>query len=213
MSSEDDGSGGEGHSGSDSADEVLVYNGVGVGGDLDDLDDTPQEVETHRQRYQAQLRAFNAKRANWQGSVVETASGGVSGAPSGGGEIDSSSRSSNGGDGSGVSDSTNTLWEAGTSPRQHHHLRKTAKRAPAAVGKASPRHPTVNSRQIAEKELPSRYFPGDQAQPGVDRRIARVDCKEDAREIESRRAAGHTGIGAGGDVSVQRGQRTIPRGV
>ena len=83
-SSEDDGSGGEGHSGGDSIDDVFVYDGVGVGDGLDNLDGTPQEAEEHRQRYQAQLRAFNAKRANRQGSVVETTSDGVSGAPSGG---------------------------------------------------------------------------------------------------------------------------------
>ena len=43
--------------------------------------------------------------------------------------------------------------------------------------------------------------------------IALVDCREDAWRNESRRAAGQTGIGAGGDVRVQRGQRIIPRGV
>ena len=47
-SSEDDGSGGEGHSRGDSNDEVFVYNGVSVGGGLDDLDGTPQKTEEHR---------------------------------------------------------------------------------------------------------------------------------------------------------------------
>ena len=87
-SSGDDGSGGEGPSRGDSIDDISVYDGVGVGGGLDDLDGTPQEAEEHRQRYQAQLRAFIAKRANRQDSVVETASGEVSGAPSRGGEGD-----------------------------------------------------------------------------------------------------------------------------
>ena len=63
-SSEDDESGGKGHSGGDSTDDVFVYDGVTVGNGLDDLDGTPQKTEKNRQRYQAQLRAFNAKRAN-----------------------------------------------------------------------------------------------------------------------------------------------------
>ena len=77
-SSEDDGSGGEGHSGDESTEGGLVYDGVGVGDGLDDLDGTPQGTEEHRQRYQGQLRP---KRANRQGSVVKTNSGGVSDAP------------------------------------------------------------------------------------------------------------------------------------
>ena len=40
--SEDDGSGGEGHYGGDSTDDVFVYAGVGIGYGLDDLDGTPQ---------------------------------------------------------------------------------------------------------------------------------------------------------------------------
>ena len=40
-SSEDDGSGGEGHFRGDSTDDVFVYDGVGVGDGLDDLDGTP----------------------------------------------------------------------------------------------------------------------------------------------------------------------------
>ena len=69
---------------------------MGVGDGLDDLDGTPEEAEEHRQRYQAQLRVFKAKRTNRQGSEVETASGGVSDALSGGGEGDSSLCSDNG---------------------------------------------------------------------------------------------------------------------
>ena len=42
MSSEDDRCGGESHSRSDSTDDVFVYDGVGVGDGLDDLDDTPR---------------------------------------------------------------------------------------------------------------------------------------------------------------------------
>ena len=43
ISSEDDGSGGEGHSGRYSTDGVFVYDGVSVGDGLDDLDSTPPE--------------------------------------------------------------------------------------------------------------------------------------------------------------------------
>ena len=115
-SSEDDESGGEGHSGGDGTDDVLVYDGVGFDDGLDDLDGTPQKTEKHRQQYQAPLRAFNAKRANWQGSVVETNSGGVFDAPSGG-EVGNSLRSSNRGDGSGGNDSANNTVGSGTSLR------------------------------------------------------------------------------------------------
>ena len=66
-SSEDDGSSGKDHSGSDSTDDVFVYDGVGVGDGLYDLDRTPQNTEEHLQRYQGQLHAFNAKHANRQG--------------------------------------------------------------------------------------------------------------------------------------------------
>ena len=62
-SSEDDGSIGEGHSGGDSTDDVFVYDGVGVGDGLNDLDGTPQK-EKNRQRCKGQLRAFNTKRTN-----------------------------------------------------------------------------------------------------------------------------------------------------
>ena len=47
-SSEDAGSGGEGHSGGDSTDDVFLYDGVGVGDSLDDLDATPQKTEERR---------------------------------------------------------------------------------------------------------------------------------------------------------------------
>ena len=96
-SSEDDESGGEGHSGGDDTADVFVYDGVGVGGGLDDLDGTPREAEEHRQRYQSQLRSFNMKCANQQGSLVETASRGGSDAPSEGAEGDSPLPSSSGG--------------------------------------------------------------------------------------------------------------------
>ena len=98
-SSKDDGSGGEGHSGGDSTDDVFVYDGVGVGDGLDDLDATPRKTDGRRQRYQCKLRALNAKRTNRQGSVVETNSDRVSNAPSRGGEGNSSLRSSKGGGG------------------------------------------------------------------------------------------------------------------
>ena len=81
-SSEDDGSGGEGHSGGYSTDDVFLYDGVDVRDGLDDLDGTPQKTNERRQRYQRKLHAFNAKRTNRQGSVVETNSGRVSNAPS-----------------------------------------------------------------------------------------------------------------------------------
>ena len=87
-SSEDDGFGREGHSGDDSTDDGFVYDGVGVGDGLDDPDGTPQKTGERWQRYQGQLYALNAKRANRQESVVETNSSRVSDAPSGGGESD-----------------------------------------------------------------------------------------------------------------------------
>ena len=49
-SSEDDGSGGEGHFGGDSTDDVFVNGGVGVGDGLDDLlNGTPQKTDERRQ--------------------------------------------------------------------------------------------------------------------------------------------------------------------
>ena len=113
-SSEDDGSGGEGHSGGDSNDDIFVYDGVGVGDGLDDLEGTPQKTEEHRQLCQGQLRAFNAKCANRQRSVVETNSGcRVSNAPFRGGEVNSSLRSSNGGGGRDGSDSAKNIVGSG----------------------------------------------------------------------------------------------------
>ena len=109
-SSKDDGSGGEGHFWGDSTDDVFVYDGVGVGDGLDDLDDTLQKTEGNRQRCQGQVRAFNTKRTNRQGSVAETNSGRVSNAPSRGGEGNSSFRSRTGGGGrSGCDIANNTV--------------------------------------------------------------------------------------------------------
>ena len=48
-SSENDGSGGEGHYGGDRRDNIFGYGGVGIDGGLDDLDGTPQKTEGHRQ--------------------------------------------------------------------------------------------------------------------------------------------------------------------
>ena len=157
-SSADDGSGGEGHSGGD-------YNdGVGVDDSLDDLDSTPQEAQKLRKRCQAQLCAFNAKRANRQASVVETTFCGVSEAPSVGGGSYSSLRSSDGRGGRGGSDSANNTVGSGNESAPTRHLRKTAGRVQTAVGKMDqrhrhPRYRTLHPRQIAGRELPSRYFP------------------------------------------------------
>ena len=112
-SSEDDGSGGEGHFGGDSTDDVFVYDGVGVGGGRDELDATPEKMDERRQRYQRKLRAFNAKRTNRQDSVVETISGRVPNAPSRGGEGNSSLRSRTGGGGGSGSDSANNIVGSG----------------------------------------------------------------------------------------------------
>ena len=112
-SSKNDGSGGEGHSGGDDDDDVFVYNGVGVGDGLDELDGTPHKTEEHQQRYQGQLRAFNPKRANRQGSIVETNSGRVSNAPSRGVKGNSSLRSKTGGGGRSGSDSANNTMGSG----------------------------------------------------------------------------------------------------
>ena len=112
-SSEDDGSGEEGHSGGDSTNNVSVYVGVGVGDGLDDLDSTPQKTDERRQRYQRILCAFNAKRANRQKSVIETNSGRVPDPPSGSGEDDSYFRSRTGGSGRSGSDSANNTMGSG----------------------------------------------------------------------------------------------------
>ena len=111
--SEDDGSGGEGHSGGDSTDDVILYDGVGVDDGLDDLDTTPQKTEERRQQYQRKRRAFNAKRTYRQGSVIETNSGRVSNALSRGGEGNSSLRSRTGEGSRSGSDSTNNTVESG----------------------------------------------------------------------------------------------------
>ena len=113
MSSEDDGSGGEGHSGGDSTDDVFLYDGVDVRDGPDDLDGTPQKTDERRKRYQRKLRAFNAKRTNRQGSVVETNSGRVSNAPSRGEEGNSSLRSRTGGGGRSGRDSVNNAVGSG----------------------------------------------------------------------------------------------------
>ena len=63
-SSEDDGSGGEGHSGGDSTGDVFLYDGVDIRDGLDDLDGTSQKTDYRGLRYQRKLRAFNAKRTN-----------------------------------------------------------------------------------------------------------------------------------------------------
>ena len=112
-SSEDDGFGGEGHFGGGSTDDVFVYEGVGVGDGLDDLDVTLQTADERRQRYQRKLRAFNAKLTDRQGSVVETNSGWVSNAPSRVGEGNSSLRSRTGGGGRSDSDSANNTVGSG----------------------------------------------------------------------------------------------------
>ena len=108
-SSEDDWSGGEGHSGGDSTDDVFLYDGVDVRNGLYDLDGTPQKTDCRRQRYQRKLRAFNDERTNRQGSVVETNSGRISNAPSTGGEGNSSLRSRTGGGRSGSGSATSTV--------------------------------------------------------------------------------------------------------
>ena len=112
-SSENDGFGGEGHFGGDGTDDVFVYDGVGVGDGLDDLDGTPQKTDERRQRYQHKLRAFNAKRTNRQGLVVETNPVRVSNAQSRGGEGNSSLRSRTGGGGRSGSDSANNTVGSG----------------------------------------------------------------------------------------------------
>ena len=113
-SSEDDGSGGEGHSGGDSTDDIFLYDGVEVRNGLDDLDGTPQKTVERRKWYQRKLRAFNTKRTNRQGSVVEeTNSGRVSNAPARGGEGNSSLRSRTGGGGRSGSDSANNTVGSG----------------------------------------------------------------------------------------------------
>ena len=160
---EDDGSGGEGHFGGDSTDDVFVYDGVDVGDGPDDLDGTPQTTEENRQRCQGQRRAFSTKRTNRQGLVVETNSGRISNAPSRGGEGNSSLGSRTGGGGRSGSDSANNIVGSGNESAPTSPSSQDGGEVPATVGKASQRlrpkrHP--HSRQIAGRELPSRYFPG-----------------------------------------------------
>ena len=142
-----------------------MYDGVGVGDGLDDLDGTPQEAEEHWKRYKAQLRAFNAKHASRQGSVVETASGENSDAPFGGGKGDLSLCYSNGGGSSSGSDSANNVMGRGNESTPTSPSSRDGGEGTGGVGKASqrlrlPHHPTLHPRQIAERELPSRYLPG-----------------------------------------------------
>ena len=111
--SEDDESGGEGHSEGDSIDDIFVYDGVGVGDGLDDLDGTLQKTDERRQMNHRKLRAFNAKRTVRQGSVIEANSGRVPNAPSRGGEGNSSLRSRTGGGGKSGSDSANNIVGSG----------------------------------------------------------------------------------------------------
>ena len=215
-SSENDGSGGEGHSGDDGNDGVFVYNGVGVGDGLDELDGTPHKTEEHQQRYQGQLRAFNPKRTNRQGSVVKTNFGRVSNAPSRGVEGSSSLRSRTGGGGRSCSDSANNTVGSGnesapTSPSSQDGREGTG--AGREGESAPPSHAPTYSTSTSNSgggSCPAYTLREGQTQPGVGGRIARVDCREDAWKTERRGAAGQTGIGAGGDVRVQRGQRIIP---
>ena len=112
-SSEDDRSGGKGHSGGDNTDDVFLYDGVDVRDGLEDLDGTPQKTDERRKRYQRKLRAFNTKRINRQGLGVETNSGKVSNAPSRDREGNSFLRSRTGGGGSSGSDSASNTVGSG----------------------------------------------------------------------------------------------------
>ena len=165
-SSEDDGSSGKGHSGVDSTDDVFVYDGVGVGDGLDDLNGTPQKSEENRKRCQGQLRAFNIKRTNRQGSVVENISGRVSNAPFRDGEGNSSLRSrTGGGDRSGSVSANNTVGSGNESapkpPSWQDGGEGTGDGRKASQRLHPTRHPTPHPRQIAGRELPSRHFPGE----------------------------------------------------
>ena len=209
--SENDGSGGEGHSGGENTDDVFVYYGMGIGDGLDDLDGTPKEAEGHRQRYQAQLRAFNAKRTNRQGSVVEIASGGVSDAPSGSGEGESSLRSSNGGGGS---DSANNIVGSANESAPTSPSLKDGREGTGGVreGESAPSSPAPFYSRSASN---GRERVAQSIHSGRDRRNLewieglRVDYREDARGNESTRAASQARVSAGGDVRVQR-ERQAP---
>ena len=218
MSSEDDGSGGEGQSGGDSTDDVLLYDGVDVRDGLDDLDGTPQKTDERRKRYQRKLRALNTKRTNRRGPLVETNSGRVSNAPFRGGEGNSSLRSRTGGGGRSGSDSANNTAGSGnesaptsTSSQDGGEGIGGGREGESAPPSHAPSYSTStpdSGEGVAQPVLSRR----DKTQSGVDGRIARVDCREDAWRNQSRRAAGQTGLGVGGDVRVQLGQRIIYRG-
>ena len=140
-----------------------MYDGVGVGDGLDDLDGTPQEE--NRQRCKGQLRAFSTKRTNRQGLMVETNSGRVSNAPSRDGEGNSSLRSRTGGGGRSGSDSANNTMGSGnksalTSPPSQDGGRGTGGGREGESILRPSRHSTPHPRHIAGRELPSRYFPG-----------------------------------------------------
>ena len=196
-----------------------MYDGVGVGDGMGDLDGTPQKTDERRQRYQRKLRAFKAKRTNRQGSVVETNSGRVSNAPSRGGEDNSSLRSRTGGGGRSGSDSTNnTVWSgkesAPTSPSSQDGGEGTGggREGESALPSHAPSYSTStpdSGERVAQPIL-----------SGKDRRslewmegLPELTAGRTRQETEIRRAAAQTGIGVGGDVRVQRGQRTILEGV
>ena len=165
MSSEDDRSGGEGHSGGESTDDVFVYDGVGVGDGLDDLDDTPRIRRNtgsgNKLNFVLSPRSAPTGKARWQ---RPTPVGFPMRRPGAGRANRLCAPEMVGATEAAVIPRT-TPWGALTSPRQHHPLRKTAGRIPAVVGKANqrlrpPRHPTPHPRQIAGRKLPSRYVPG-----------------------------------------------------
>ena len=166
-SSEDDGSGGEGHTGGDSTNMFSCTAARAL-----ILSDTPRKAEEHRQRYQAQFCVFNAERANRQGSVVSTASGGVSGALSGGGEGDSSLRSSNGGGGNGGIDSTNNTVGSGieSTPTSSSLKDRGEGTGGGREGESTPPSLAPSYSTSTPREMPSRYFPGGIIFSGRDRR-------------------------------------------
>ena len=192
-SSEDDGSGGEGHSGGNSNDDVFVYDGVGVGDGLDDLDDTPQKTEENRQWCQGQLRAFNAKRTNRQGSVVGTNSSRVFKAPSRDGEGNSSLRSRTGGGGRSGSDSVNNTVGTGnesapTSPSSQDDGDGTGggREDESAPPSQAPSYSTSTSDSGEEVAQP--------VLSGTDRR--NLEWTQGLPELTARRTRGETRAGA-----------------
>ena len=192
-SSEDDGSGGEGHFGGDSTDYLFVYDGVGVGDGLDDLDGTLQKTDDRRQRYQRKLRAFHAKRTNRQGSVVETNSGRVPNAPSRGGEGNSSLRSRTGGGGRSGSDSTNN-----TVGRGNEFAPTSSSSQGGGEGTGGGREGESASPSRAPSYSKSTLDSGEGvAQPvlsGMDRR--NLEWMEGMPELTAGRAPGETRAGA-----------------